>query len=262
MIDENNQKAYAAKGIVNHYTQLSRLQAAEETILELLRDRLSGMKMLDMGVGGGRTTQHFSKVVAEYIGIDYSPEMIAACQKRFSKFSKPILLEVCDARDMSRFPDNSFDFILFSFNGIDYISHSDRLQVLQEISRVGKPGGYFCFSTHNFPAMEAEFDWKNQLSLNPLKMYVNLMMWAIGRFFNRSINLTQLKSSDYAMLRDESHNFRLDTYYVRPPEQIKQLEPHFRDIKVYSWKTGLELTSEGDRCSSRDMWLYYLCTIN
>lgn len=262
MIDENNQKAYAARGIVKHYIQLSRLQPAEETILELLRDRLSGMKMLDMGVGGGRTTQHFSKAVAEYIGIDYSPEMIAACKKRFSNSSKPIRLEVCDARDMSRFPDNSFDFILFSFNGIDYISHSDRLQVLQEIHRVGKPGGYFCFSTHHLPAMEAEFDWKNQLRLNPLKTYVNLVMWAIARFFNRSINLTQLKSSEYAMLRDESHNFRLDTYYVRPPEQIKQLESNFREIKVYSWKTGLELTAESDRCSSRDMWLYYLCAIN
>lgn len=261
MLDENNQKTYKSQGVVKHYIQLSRLQPAELTILELLRDRISQMKMLDLGVGGGRTTQHFSKLVREYIGIDYSPEMIAACQKRFSNGSQNIFLEIGDARDLSRFEDNSFDFILFSFNGIDYISHSDRLKVLAEIHRVGKPGGYFCFSTHNLQGIEPEFDWKKQVSFNPLTTYVNLVMFGIMRLFNSSITLNLLKSSAYVMLRDESHNFRLQTYYIRPQEQIKQLEAHFRETKIFSWKSGLELTSDSDLSSNFDMWLYYLCVI-
>ena len=261
MINETNHKTYANQGIVKHYAQLKQLQPAEETIIDLLGDRLSTMKMLDIGVGGGRTTQHFSKLVAEYIGIDYSAEMIAESQRRFANFSQPVSLEVCDVRDMSRFPDNSFDFILFSFNGVDYISHQDRLQVFQEIYRVGKSGGYFCFSTHNLQGIEKAFDWQNQLSFNPLTSYVNLVMWGIMRLFNPSTNLKQIKASGYAILRDESHNFRLQTYYVRPEEQIKQLKANFRDIKVYSWKNGLELTSQSDLCSNTDMWLYYLCAI-
>jgi len=261
MINENNHQTYAARGIVNHYARLKQLQPAEERIIELLGDRLSRMKMLDIGVGGGRTTQHFCKLVSQYIGIDYSAEMIAACQRRFSTSSQPVWLEVCDVRDMSRFQDNSFDFILFSFNGIDYISHQDRLQVFPEIHRVGKSGGYFCFSTHNLQGIEPEFDWQKQLSLNPLTSYVNLIMWGIIRLFNPSITLKQLKASPYAILRDESHNFRLQTYYVRPQEQIKQLEANFKDIKVYSWKTGLELSSQSDLASNTDMWLYYLCAI-
>jgi ubiquinone/menaquinone biosynthesis C-methylase UbiE len=261
MVDDNNKKTYTARGVVQHYAQLRALQPAEATILELLQNQLVSMKMLDIGVGGGRTTKHFSKVVAEYIGIDYSPNMIAACKKRFAGSSPAPVFEVCDARDMSRFSDNSFDFILFSFNGIDYISHSERLKVFQEIHRVGKSGGYFFFSTHNLIGLEREFNWKKQLSFNPLTTYVNLVMLALMHGFNFPINLKHLQASEYAIIKDESHNFRLNTYYVKPREQIKQLESHFSDIKIYSWKNGRELTHESELNSNFDMWLYYLSVI-
>lgn len=216
--------------------------------------------MLDIGVGGGRTTQHFSEKVAEYIGIDYSAKMIAACQKRFSEASDTTLFQVCDARDMSQFKDNSFDFILFSFNGIDYISHAERLQVLEEIQRVGKPGGYFFFSTHNLAAFEQEFDFNQQFSFNLLKTYINLMMSALLHVFNFPITLKQLKISAYSILKDESHHFRLKTYYVRPQEQLNQLKQHFSNVKIYSWKNGLEITA-AEMHGHSDMWLYYLCLI-
>jgi ubiquinone/menaquinone biosynthesis C-methylase UbiE len=41
------------------------------------------MKMLDIGVGRGRTTMHFAQAAEEYWAIDYSEEMIAACRERF-----------------------------------------------------------------------------------------------------------------------------------------------------------------------------------
>ncbi len=270
MISENNHKTYSTPGVVQYYTELKQLQPAETTILKWLKPRLSQMKMLDIGVGGGRTTQHFAPLVGEYIGIDYSEKMIAACQKRFSGGdsaqripygNRGIRLEVCDARDLSRFPENYFDFILFSFNGIDFIPHSDRLQVFEQIRRVGKPGGYFYFSTHNLQAMAPEFNWQKHLSFNPIVTYVNLVMWGFLRLCNPGITGDRLKSSGYAILRDESHNFRLQTYYIRPQEQVQQLTPNFRDIKIYSWKTGLELTCASDLYSNDDMWLYYLGVI-
>lgn len=216
--------------------------------------------MLDIGVGGGRTTQHFSEVVAEYIGIDYSADMIAACQKRFSDASNTTLFQVCDARDMSRFEDDSFDFILFSFNGIDYISHAERSQVFKEIQRIGKPGGYFYFSSHNLTGFEQEFDFKQQVSFNPLKTYINLVMSALLHAFNFPITSKQLKNSAYLILRDESHSFRLKTYYVRPQEQFDQLKTHFSNVKTYSWKSGLEVPPNEVDCHP-DLWLYYLCVI-
>lgn len=259
-IASSNQRTYTARSIVQHYTQLKRLQPAEQAILNQLRELLPGMRMLDMGVGGGRTTQHFSDRVLDYVGIDYSAEMIAACQQRFA--TRPhATFEVCDARDMSRFSDHSFDFILFSFNGIDYSSHADRLKILQEIRRVGKPGGYFCFSSHNLQGMKHHLDWRNQIRLNPIATYANLVMLALLRCFNRSIHPTQLTTAAHATIRDESHNFRLKTYYVSPQEQINQLKEGFTNIQIYSWSSGAELKTEEDLLSCLDMWLYYLCTI-
>jgi len=258
---EHNHQVYIARDIVQHYRQLNQLQPAEQSILDLFGDEWSSMKMLDIGVGGGRTTQHFSRVVQEYVGVDYSHEMIAACQKRFPSASQSRVFEVVDARDMSQFADNSFDFILFSFNGIDSLSHQDRLQVFQEVNRVGKTGGYFFFSSHSLQGLEREFNWRNQISLNPLKTYVNLVMFGLLRFFNRSIPPQQIKDSAREIIQDESHNFRLKQYYIRPQEQLNQLEADFDNISIYSWSSGLELTTQQDLDANIDMWLYYLCRI-
>lgn len=260
MIVDRNQQTYKSLSVVKYYAQLIALQPAEATVLKLFQSQLENMKMLDIGVGGGRTTQHFANLVAEYIGIDYSQNMITACQKRFSADPNRTTFQVCDARDLSRFEDNYFDFILFSFNGIDYISDADRLQVFKEIKRVGKPGGYFYFSSHNLAGFEREFDLKQQFSCNPLKTYINLVMFAFLHIFNFPLALKQLKNSAYLILKDESHNFRLNTYYIRPQAQLDRLEPYFHDLKVYSWQNGLELTDD-ELHHHPDMWLYYLCVI-
>ncbi len=260
MIDRN-QETYQTSSLVWYYTQLNKLQPAEQAILELLRDRLPTMKMLDIGIGGGRTTQHFSSLAGEYIGIDYSAKMIAACQQRFAKSPRSINLQVVDARDLRQFADNSFDFILFSFNGIDYVSGVDRLKILSEVARVGKSGCYFYFSSHNLQGIAAEFNWRTKLSLNPLKTYVNLVMLGLLNIFNLEITHKQLETADYLIIKDESHNFRLQTYYIRPQAQIQQLQSSFDEIKIYSWQTGLEIINPQELSTNTDMWLYYLCTI-
>ena len=174
-MSEKNAATYGAANIVNYYAQLELLQPAEQTILDQLRDKLPTMKMLDIGIGGGRTTKHFAPLVDSYTGIDYSEGMIDACQTRFGENTNAMTLQVGDARDMTEFADDSFDFILFSFNGIDYVSHGDRLNILREINRIGKAGCYVLFSSHNLQAMAKEFDWKAQLSFNPISTYVNLV---------------------------------------------------------------------------------------
>ncbi len=261
MAGDRNQNAYTTARIVQHYAQLGALQPAEKTVFDLLHDRLPGMKMLDIGVGGGRTTKHFAAIVADYTGIDYSAAMIAACKQRFAASSQA-LFAVCDARDLSQFRDNSFDLILFSFNGIDYVSHVDRLKVFQEVCRVGKPGGYFFFSSHNLQGLEHAFDARKQLSVNPFKTYVNLVMLGLLRCFNRSLTLKQLQASAHVVVRDESHNFCLQTYYVRPEEQLSQLNAHFNNATVYAWKSGLALTGASELVANADLWLYYLCSID
>lgn len=261
MADKNKQ-TYTSSGVVRHYQQLSRLQPAEKTILDLFRDRLPSMKMLDIGVGGGRTTQHFAHLAGEYTGIDYSEQMIAACQQRFSGFFPPSSLQIGDARNLSQFADQTFDFILFSFNGIDYVSHCDRIQILQEIHRVGKPGCHFFFSSHNLQGVRKEFDLRQQISFNFLSTYVNLVMAILLRLFNPGITRDRLKTADNLIIRDESHNFRLRTYYIQPKAQITQLASNFHNIEIYSWKSGMKLVDTSHPSYDSDQWLYYLCVVN
>ncbi|CCQ49882.1 similar to Methylase involved in ubiquinone/menaquinone biosynthesis [Crocosphaera watsonii WH 8502] len=59
MIKDKNFQTYSTSDVVNYYQYLQQLQPAEETLIKLLRNQLSNMKMLDLGVGGGRTTKHF-----------------------------------------------------------------------------------------------------------------------------------------------------------------------------------------------------------
>jgi ubiquinone/menaquinone biosynthesis C-methylase UbiE len=256
--ENQNIKTYAKASIVWHYQQLNALQPAEQILIKHLSP---ACKMLDIGVGAGRTTKHFYPLTAEYLGIDNSVEMIEACRKRF-----PHLLEktfqVGDAREMSCFADNLFDVIMFSFNGIDYVSHDDRLRILAEVHRVGKPGAMFCFSSHNLQGFEKLIDLKSQWSFNPITTYTNLVMLGLLRVLNPTLNSKALKRLSHAIIKDESHNFRLNTYYIRPQEQIAQLERKFSNIQVHSWQNTQELVSEAERSINTDMWLYYFCTIN
>ncbi len=254
-----NQQTYGTTSIVNYYTQLNALQPAEQMILDRYSEQLPRFRMLDIGVGAGRTTKHFQPCAASYVGIDVSSEMIDACRIRFPTFSKPTF-QVCDARDLSRFEDDSFDFILFSFNGIDYVSHTDRLRILTEIHRVGVTGAIFCFSSHNLQGFDRAFDFKSQWSFNPIATYTNLVMLAILRVLNQPLNPRQVKGLSYAIVKDESHNFSLETYYIRPQEQINQLTENFKNIQVYSWRNDVELVTESDRANNTDMWLYYVCS--
>ena len=132
----NNKIVYESEDVVRFYVDQNDLQKPEATILEEFRNRLPNMSMLDIGVGAGRTTIHFALLAKEYLGIDYSSRMINACLKKFGDYPEKISFLTSDARTMKLFKNNSFDFVLFSFNGIDYVDHEDRIGTLREIRRI------------------------------------------------------------------------------------------------------------------------------
>ena len=94
----SNLRTWKKQDIINEYAASTELQSPEKAILDTLKDQLPQMKMLDIGVGGGRTTVHFAEAAEEYWAIDYSEEMIAACRKRFREASSKVRFAVCDAR--------------------------------------------------------------------------------------------------------------------------------------------------------------------
>ncbi|MEM6839114.1 MAG: class I SAM-dependent methyltransferase [Cyanobacteria bacterium P01_C01_bin.120] len=266
MSNSRNKNTYTARDIVNFYSKLTWLQPAETAVLRQLQPQLADMKMLDIGVGGGRTTLHFAPLTKQYMGIDYSPEMIAACQKRFKDSQHDISFQVGDARDLSQFADDSFDFILFSYNGIDYVSHEERLKILMAVKRVGKPGCYFCFSTHNLQTLERKLSWRGQLNINPIEIYVNLVQLGLFWLFNlplisQAIMRPKIADLDYVIVRDDSHRYRLNTYYIRAAQQLEQLAQGFEQVEIYSWKSQEKVLNMDDSILEAELWLYYLCQV-
>src|ERR1700689_5122670 len=100
-----NVRVYSSPEVAQYYASLNYLTACERLLFEqYLRP---GMKILDLGVGGGRTTPYFSSIAESYIGIDYSAPMIAACKEKFPQ----LVFEVGSAADLSKLPSASFNAI-------------------------------------------------------------------------------------------------------------------------------------------------------
>jgi len=149
-----NLRSYCVPEVASHYAALNYLTPCERL---LFRTYIKpGMTVLDLGVGGGRTTSYLSRVASRYVGVDYSQAMVDACRRKFPQID----FVLADASDLSAFEDTSFDAVVFSFNGLDCIVPDEkRLQCLRECWRVLQPGGVFVFSSHNPRSILVRADW-------------------------------------------------------------------------------------------------------
>ncbi len=99
-------------------------------------------KLLIGGIGGGRTVAPLLKHGFQITGLDISPEMVAACKKRY-----PDLDVRLGDLQQTEFADETFDSIFLPFHTICYV---DDLEVtLREMRRILKPGGTLVFTMVN-----------------------------------------------------------------------------------------------------------------
>ena len=249
--DVVNKRTYEARRIVSLYC-CGAFQVAEMRILLKHKDAYWGKRVLDIGCGAGRTTELLHRLDLKYTGIDYSANMISRCTYRFPD---ALCLQV-DARNMTRFQDESFDFVVFSNNGLDCLTHEDRVKAIHEIRRVLTPGGLFVFSTHNRQYVHAIAHPKLELSLDPGRQLRALVrFWLRTRNHRRNARLQRFEE-DYWVLNDRAHRFSLLTYYTDLRTQAKQLRSlGLEPLEAYG-RDGAELPLGGeDRDSS---WIYYV----
>lgn len=250
-----NKRTYDLFDTVKFYSSESHLKILdkpEETVINFFGNKLKDMKMLDIGVGGGRTTYHFADLVKEYIGIDYSENMIKACKERF----KDLHFEVCDVRYMNIFENNYFDFILFSAGGIDHVPIEDRFKALLEIKRVCKHGGFFCISVHNLQNIDKLFALK--FSINPVELIRNIRRYFLFRLANKPKE--ELRKREEVVINNFENRHK--TYYIKPEEQIKQLiNLGFENVRVYSHSEGKGLKDKSELDSVTDNRVLYLCDV-
>ncbi len=143
-VTDTGPSSWGAADVVVHYSTAGHSDAGERAALADV-EPWSRRRVLDLGVGGGRTTGLLAPRAASYLGLDVAPEMLAVARGRFPAAD----LRVGDVRDLGDLPDGGFDLVVFSLNGLDALDRSGRAAALAEMARVVADDGRVLFSTLN-----------------------------------------------------------------------------------------------------------------
>src|SRR5262245_27332066 len=144
--DRRNRSAWTAPAAVSWLSNAEGFtDEGERAAFWHLVDEVRGRPILDLGVGGGRTIPIMRALTKDYVAMDYLPELVEAARRRFPSVD----VQLGDARDLSRFGNDRFHLVVFSYSGIDAVAHEDRTRILTEVHRVLQPGGVFWCSTLN-----------------------------------------------------------------------------------------------------------------
>ena len=265
---QTNLQTYDAAEVAAHYAALEYLTPCEQLLFETYIK--PGSAILDLGVGGGRTTAYLANLASRYVGVDYSVAMIRACQSKFPGLE----FVVADAADLSAFSDNSFDVAVFAFNGIDYVlPQQARRACLKHLHRVLKPGGILIFSSHNARAVLAPPRWNGERLRRVARTFSsgsNILYWMLLVILTSARSVLALCQSAAASLFrlvrripsrvfwrgegnlvDSVHGGLL-THYCTPERVIAELEAlHFQIERV-----GNEYPRSSYRYATD--WYYYV----
>lgn len=199
----------------------------ERTSLLSVADDVRDTPILDIGVGGGRTTLLLRLLSADYVAVDAAPNMVALFRSRYPDFD----VRLGDARDLSDFDADRFGLVMFSNNGLDAVDHDDRARVLAAMARVVRPGGVVLYSTHNVRGPSfGERPWRRPRPEEPdrssprLRSAAQLLRQSLrdpGMYASYWRNRRLDRHEGWAMGPLRAHGFRLVTHFVG----IDQLAP-------------------------------------
>jgi SAM-dependent methyltransferase len=206
---QSNTEFYSSPEAVEKYVALTKdgLFEHEQRAIEqyFTEDQA---RTLDIGCGAGRTTAVLSEMGLDVVGLDISAPLIQQARSLFPHIDFQIG-NVCELA----FADEAFDYVLFSFNGLDEIgSQKTRHAALKEIHRVLCQGGRFIFSN------------KNSL------YYCLLQGWdapvALLRFWIRNIREGRAFSRCKLWGRHVPEEWIGDLYFIDPWSQRRQLQEY------------------------------------
>ena len=259
-MDAVNRQAWQQPDTVHVYRKLQgHTDPGEQAAIDYVAGEARSRPLLDIGVGGGRTTPLLQAISTNYVGIDYTEAMVQVCRHQHPDTR----IEHMDARDLSAFADGQFALAMFSFNGIDAIDYADRHTVLREVHRVLQDGGRFLFSAHNrngpghgeVPRLSLEFSW-NPLKLGWRGLKLARSLGPSWRNHSRNRKLGETHEA-WSIQNCSAHDFSIVVMYTTLTEQVRQLQDAgFTVEQVLSSETGLSVRDEDSARSA--CWLHYV----
>jgi SAM-dependent methyltransferase len=227
-----NRAAYETDELIGRYASFDSLFPAEERIFQKFKRQFAG-NVLDIAIGGGRTTRALLPLAASYIGLDYSEGMVQAARKAFPGAD----LRVMDMRDVAReFEGRRFDAILISFNSIDLISWEDRCALLRSLPALLADDGVFVFSVHDLADVgrqrgfrlrpDLQQSWRTAYKPRSLaRLLLRAPPWLLKAWRNRRRLRHLEKTFDgYAYVNDTDGNYGMVHVYVEVSKQIEVLK--------------------------------------
>lgn len=249
--DQLNHRLWETPGVCE--TCGKDLNPAERIILHDLYDKSKNEPVLEIGVGDGRITFDLLKITTQYVGIDYSANMIDLCKNNFPDAD----LRVCDARSMSCFGSNCFYVVMLWGNVIDDVRPTERSVILREINRVLKRNGILLLSSHNLDWNEIARGASDFGGLRPWNRLDFLSIAVYGRCLLNQF-WTRMTQKDRAVFPEYFHfqgnRIVVPTCYIRKEAQEEELlRTGFTEISAMTMDG--EPFTEADR--SKDFMIYY-----
>lgn len=236
-IDEVNRVAWGSPRTIDIFAGREGFSSAgEASVMQRLAAEARHQPILDIGVGGGRTTGLLREVSADYVGIDYLGSLVAAARARFPQAR----IDQVDARDLSCFGDGTFAAVVFSRNGIDGVSHADRSTVLSEAHRVLRPDGLFAYSTHNLDyRFVGQRPWRSDvrhLVRHPVRAtgYAVRLPWMRHR--RRRLETLVERGDGWAAIAGLAYGHPVIWHYVTVVEAVRELHRSglAAEIEIYN----------------------------
>lgn len=122
-----------------------RLAYFQQVLIDRLRLDPAGLRVLDVGCGGGFVSEEFARLGSRVVGVDPSEVSIDTARRHAAEAGLHVDYRVGHGENLP-VADGEFDLVI----ACDVLEHvSDLQRVLVEISRSLRPGGVFLFDTVN-----------------------------------------------------------------------------------------------------------------
>ncbi len=182
---------------------------------------LKGLKILDIGCGGGLLSEEFAGRGAEVTGVDISEKSLEIAKSHALENKLKINYKSGYAENIPA-EDNTFNAVICA----DCLEHVDNLEkVIKEISRVLKNDGFFCYDTIN----------RTFLS----KIAVGWIANSVLKWQNRQLNVSEKNYAvhDWKKFIKPAELFQLMNKYDLKNVEIKGIQ--FDGIKNGSFKAKI-----------------------